>query len=76
MGELEKFLTDIADAIRAKTGTADKIDAENFADMILAIQSGGGGDVGNEYDLILNGYYSIMPSYQCDQIINGAYIVE
>lgn len=74
---LEQFLTEIADAIRAKTGSTEQIDAFDFADLILAIQSGGGGgEVGNEYDLILNGYYSVMPSYQCDQILNGAYIVE
>lgn len=72
---LKEFLKSVADAIREKKGSTATIPAENFSAEILAL-SGGGAEIGNEYDLILNGYYSVMPSYQCDQILNGAYIVE
>ena len=37
--------------------------------------SGGGGGGGNIYDLILSGSIAQLPEYQCDQIMNGAYIV-
>ena len=72
---LKEFLKSVADAIREKKGSTAAIPAENFSAEILAL-SGDGAEIGNEYDLILNGYYSVMPSYQCDQILNGAYIVE
>lgn len=40
---LTDFLTDIADAIRAKKGTADKINPQNFASEIASIETGGSG---------------------------------
>ncbi len=36
---LTDFLTDVADAIRAKKGTTDKINPQNFADEIASIKS-------------------------------------
>ena len=39
---LTDFLTDVADAIRAKKGTTDKINPQNFADEIASISTGGG----------------------------------
>lgn len=38
---LTDFLTGIADAIRAKYGTSDVINAQNFAERILSIPTGG-----------------------------------
>ena len=43
MAELNSFLTGIADAIRSKKGTTDKINASNFASEIESIESGSGG---------------------------------
>ena len=40
---LKDFLTDVADAIRAKKGTSDKINPQDFSSEIASIQSGGGG---------------------------------
>lgn len=45
MAELNSFLTGIADAIRSKKGTTDKINAQNFASEIESISGGGGGAV-------------------------------
>lgn len=41
MSELNSFLTSIADAIRSKKGTTDKISASNFASEIASISGGG-----------------------------------
>ena len=38
---LTDFLTDVADAIRAKKGTTSKINPQNFAEEIATIESGG-----------------------------------
>ena len=40
---LTDFLTDVADAIRAKKGTTAKINPQDFSSEIASIQSGGGG---------------------------------
>lgn len=74
---LIELFTQIADAIREKKGTTEAIPATSFAEEIISIQTGGGsGASGNTvYDLVLDGSYTIMPSYQCDQILNGAYVV-
>lgn len=40
---LGDFLTDIANSIRTKTGTTELINAQDFSDKILSIQTGGGG---------------------------------
>lgn len=39
---LKDFLTDVADAIREKKGTTEKINAQNFSEEIRSIESGGG----------------------------------
>lgn len=39
---LTDFLTDVADAIREKKGTAEKINPQNFSEEIRSIESGGG----------------------------------
>ena len=39
---LGDFLTDIADAIRAKKGISGSINAQNFASEIASISTGGG----------------------------------
>ena len=41
---LQDFLTDVANSIRTKTGTTDPINAQDFSDKILSIQTGGGED--------------------------------
>ena len=41
---LSDFLTDVANSIRTKTGTTEQINAQNFSDKILSIQTGGGGN--------------------------------
>ena len=40
---LSDFLTDVANSIRTKTGTTEQINAQDFSDKILSIQTGGGG---------------------------------
>ena len=39
---LSDFLTDVANSIRTKTGTTELINAQDFSDKILSIQTGGG----------------------------------
>lgn len=39
---LGDFLKDVADSIRTKTGTTELINAQDFSDKILSIQTGGG----------------------------------
>ena len=41
---LSDFLTDVANSIRTKTGTTEQINAQDFSDKILSIQTGGGGE--------------------------------
>ena len=41
---LQDFLTDVANAIRTKTQTTEPINAQDFSDKILSIQTGGGGE--------------------------------
>ena len=41
---LQDFLTDVANSIRTKTGTTEQINAQDFSDKILSIQTGGGED--------------------------------
>ena len=43
---LTDFLTDLANAIREKKGTSDKINPQNFASEIASIESSGGGGGG------------------------------
>lgn len=41
---LQDFLTDVANSIRTKTQTSELINAQDFSDKILSIQTGGGGN--------------------------------
>ena len=50
---LKDFLTDVADAIRAKKGTSAAINPQDFASEIASIESGGGGMKPN----VKNGVY-------------------
>lgn len=43
---LKDFVTDVADAIRAKKGTSDLINPQDFAEEISAISSGSSGESG------------------------------
>lgn len=44
---LHDYLSDLADAIREKKGTTEPINAQNFADEIRSIESGGSGWTGH-----------------------------
>lgn len=47
---LGHFLTDVADAIREKTGSSEAITASNFDTIIENIPSGGGADLSDYFD--------------------------
>lgn len=49
---LTDFLTDVADAIREKKGTTEKINPQNFSEEIRGIESGGDGGVNADFILI------------------------
>lgn len=46
---LKDFVTDIADAIRAKKGTTDLINPQDFAEEIEGISGGGSGEGGSSW---------------------------
>ncbi len=79
---LEEFFTKIADAIREKKNTQDKIPALNFPDEISSITTGGGSSSEegyvqtNFYQLLLDGNYGYFPPEVCEQLINGTYSLE
>lgn len=50
----EQYLTDIADAIRSKTNSADKLSPSSMAEQITSISTGGGGQAGGSYTVIFN----------------------
>ena len=56
---LQDFLTDVANSIRTKTGTTEQINAQDFSDKILSIQTGGGGEntLKNLLDATQSTYY-------------------
>lgn len=55
---LKDFLTDVADAIREKKGTAELINPQSFSDEIRAFEIGGGTELEGEYYLAKpNGRY-------------------
>ena len=61
---LQDFLTDVANSIRTKTGTTEQINAQDFSDKILSIQTGGGGTtVKNLLDATKSCYY-LFRSYK------------
>lgn len=54
---LTDFLTDVADGIRAKKGTTDKINPQNFRSEIESISTGTSTEDGNiEPTTVLKGY--------------------
>lgn len=53
-----ELLTDVADAIREKKGSTDKINAQNFADEIKNLPSGGG-EEGSYIDATGKGYVAM-----------------
>ena len=54
---LQDFLTDVANSIRTKTGTTDPINAQDFSDKILSIQTGGGNSLKNLLDATKSCYH-------------------
>ena len=62
---LQDFLTDVANAIRTKTQTTEPINAQEFSDKILSIQtgSGGGNTLKNLLDATHSCYY-LFTSYK------------
>ena len=54
---LQDFLTDIANAIRTKTGATQPINAQNFSTEILNIPTGGGNTLKNLLDATKNAKY-------------------
>ena len=76
MAELNSFLKSIADAIRSKKGTTDKINAQNFASEIERISGGGGGGA---YIATIGGYTgtAVPESGLVDKVyINTALTIE
>lgn len=49
---LTDFLTDVADAIREKKGTTEKINPQNFSEEIRGIESGGGDGWNGKFEII------------------------
>lgn len=68
---LTDFLTDVADAIREKKGTTDKINPQNFSEEIRGIESGGGGIPTAEWnDVNFYDYEgTILYSYTWDEFV-------
>lgn len=54
---LQDFLTDVANAIRTKTGATQPINAQNFSTEILNISTGGGNTLKNLLDATKKTYY-------------------
>ena len=61
---LQDFLTDVANSIRTKTGTTDPINAQDFSDKILSIQTGGGEDRLKKLLDTTKSCYSLFFAYQ------------
>ena len=53
---LSDFLTDIADALRAKKGTTEKIDAQNFSSEIESLSSTNGESTSGKYKIKIVDY--------------------
>lgn len=75
---LTEFLTQVADAIRAKKNVTYKIVASDFPNEIATITTGDGADESayiqtDYYDLLLNGNYGYFPAQVCEQLLNGTY---
>ncbi len=60
---LKDFLTDLADAIRSKTGEAGLINPQDFSARIASIQTGGGVTINNQdknIDIVENGTTEVV----------------
>lgn len=68
---LSDFMTDIADAIRAKKGTSEPINAQDFSAEIASIETGGGGSA---EDTIT--YWDITPNAELSELLLWAYMVK
>lgn len=67
---LTDFLTDVADAIREKKGTTDKINPQNFSEEIRGIESGGGITSWEWNDVNFYDYEgTILYSYTWDEFV-------
>jgi hypothetical protein len=55
---LTDFLTDVADAIREKKGTTEKINPQNFSEEIRGIESGGGWDFLGDIDSLRDNFFT------------------
>ena len=69
---LTDYLTDLADAIRAKKGSSDPINPQNFSDEIASIETGGGGGaaVVTESDVNFRDYDgTILHSYSKNEFL-------
>ena len=68
---LTDFLTDVADAIREKKGTTEKINPQNFSSEIRSIEGGGGGIPTAEWnDVNFYDYEgTILYSYTWDEFV-------
>lgn len=66
---LGEFLKDVADSIRTKTGTTELINAQDFSNKILSIQTGGGNTLKNLLDATKSTKY-LFNSYEGDDIPN------
>ena len=66
---LQDFLTDVANSIRTKTGTTDPINAQDFSDKILSIQTGGENTLKKLLDATKSTKY-LFSSYEGNDIPN------
>ena len=76
---LQDFLTDIADAIREKKGTTEKINPQDFAIEIANLSSGGSGsESGGSSNIYPTKYYKVLDSSVIDKNLlvwlSGCYI--
>lgn len=67
---LKDFLTDVADAIRAKKGISGLINPQNFSSEIASIEGGGG----SAEDTIT--YWDITPNAELSEFLLWAYMVK
>lgn len=71
---LDNFLTDVADAIREKTGSEETIFASEFDNLILDIPSGGSGGV-EEKDVNFYDYEgNLVGSYFADEVYDWLFL--
>ena len=67
---LSDFLTDVANSIRTKTGTTEQINAQDFSDKILSIQTGGSGTTLKNLLDATQSCYNLFYNYQGTSVDN------